>query len=218
VEPLGSLDPEQSMVEIFGFDEDKLSDTVVARASAVSRSYSDGLYPVGAGGIVRYLHSVAALREGFAHLGYEPDNGGQVARTVHRERGVAIVVAAGNDLTGVPFSVARKHPTTKWPKGERILAAVEENNAQFALFDMPGQDETEKPELTLTTWILLQRATEEKVWSELSLPSQISGNGFVTDWRRRFLLPIVPNVGGALFELDQDEEGDGGIDISVEPK
>lgn len=199
----------------FGFDAAFLRDAVVARSAAASRSYAGGLYPRGASGIVRYLHSVANLREAMGSLGYEPDDTDQVARVVHTERQLAIVCAAGNSFTGLPFSLFRKDPTTKWPKGERTAIAVARNN-QLALFDTPD-DAQRRP---LETWMLLQYADGEEVRAELSLPAGMNARGYITDWRERYLLPPLSNEGGVIDDpiVDGDDDGEAGIVINVEPR
>ena len=63
-----------------------------------------------------------------------------------------------------------------------------------------------------------QHATAKEVRSELSLPRFINSSGFITDWAERIILPPLDNSGGIIDEPFGDGDGDGGIDIVVEPK
>jgi len=195
----------RKMIDIFGFDGALLRDAVVTRAPAASRSYADGLYPPAAAGIVRWIETVATIREALAPFGYEPDDTDQLAKVIHRARGVAIVPASGSALTGIPLAVARKEPSTKWPRGERTAVAVERNN-QLALFGTAEEHAAidEDPRL-LETWVLLQHATTQEVRSELSLPGGMSARGFITTWRERFILPPLDNDGGPVDEPFGDD-------------
>lgn len=199
--------------EVFGFDAELLRDGVVARAAAASRSYVGGLYPPAAPGIVRWIHSVATMREALAPLGWEPDDSDLLSKVVHPGRGLAIVPATGNAVTGIPYAIARKQPSTKWPKGERTAVAVERNQ-ELTLF---GADSEVDGQVPVVTWMLLQYATKEEVRSELSLPGTINARGFITDWRERFILPPLSNDGGPIDQPFQDGDDDG-IDITVEPR
>jgi hypothetical protein len=206
------------MTAKFGFNAAFLRDNVVARAAAAARSYAGGLYPPAAPGTVRWLHSVASTGEALAALGYERDDTDQIAKVIHEERGLAIVCAAGNALTGVPYLLTRKYPTTKWPKGERTANAVA-RNSQLTFFDELDEDH-DRELRPLETWILLQYADQDEVRAELSLPASINARGYITDWRERYILPPLSNDGGAMDEPihDDGDDGDGDIVVSVEPR
>lgn len=204
------------MLEVFGFSGGLLRDQVVARAAAASRSYVGGLYPSSATGVIRWIHSVAALREALAPYGFEGDESDQLSKAVHRERRIAILPATGSTATGLPYYVASRGPTTKYPRGERTIAAVERNSQQ-PLFSTPEYERAEGTKAPLVTWMLLQHATAEEVRSELSLPASISPGGLISSWKERFILPPHSNEGGPIDELNEDE-GDDDIDIPVEPK
>jgi hypothetical protein len=206
------------MMEKFGFTATFLRDAVVARAAAAARSYAGGLYPPAASGMARWMHSVAHSREALATLGYEPNDTDLISKVVHADRGLAIVCAAGNAVTGVPFMLARRYPTTKWPKGERTAVAVARNNEQLTFFNELDEDkETLRPR---ETWLFLQHADREEVRAELSLPAAINSRGFITAWHERYILPPLSNDGGVADEPINDDGDDGGgeIVVAVEPR
>jgi hypothetical protein len=207
---------ERRIQEVFGFSGDLIRDEVVARAAAASRSYVEGLYPPSAPGSIRWIHTVATLREALWSYGYRPSDAGQLSRAVHHGRRVAILPSTGSSTTGIPFYVAGRDPSTKWPKGERTAAAVK-RNSQLPLFaDESSEAEPEPEDSLLETWILLQHATKEEVRGELSLPAEIDGKGYITKWSVRLILPPHSNDGGPVD--DYDDGGDDSIDVPVEPK
>ncbi len=214
LESFASL-PSEHLRARLGFDPCLLLEGVVARAAAVSRSYVAGLYPPAAPGIVRWIHSVAAIREALTPFGYEPDDTDQLSSAFHPELRIAIVPAAGNHRTGLPMHVARKQPSTKWPKGDRTVMAIA-RNTQLSMFEELDELPSANREQQIETWFLLQHATAEEVRSELSLPRFINSSGFITDWAERIILPPLDNSGGIIDEPFDDD--DGGIDIVVEPK
>jgi hypothetical protein len=204
------------MLKVFGFDGELLRDQVIARAAAASRSYLGGLFPPSAPGSIRWIHTVEALREALIPHGYEPDDSDQLAKATHHERRIAILPATGSSATGLPFHVTGKVPTTKYSRGQRTVAAIEQN-IQLPLFDTGKAERAPVIAHHLETWMLLQRATADEVRSELSLPASIDPRGFITSWKMRFILPPHSNEGGP---IDQpfDDEGDDAIDVIVEPK
>lgn len=122
----------------------------------------------------------------------------------------------GSRTTGVPFSIAGRDPSTKWPKGERTAGAVR-RNSQPTLFG--DDEEAADDQITgkVDTWMLLQHATEEEVRAELSLQADIDDRGFIRKWTVRLILPPHSNDGGPVDEYD-DDGGDDSIDVPVEPK
>lgn len=214
LESFASL-PSEHLRARLGFDPRLLTERVVARAAAVSRSYVGGLYPSAAPGIVRWIHSVAALRETLNPFGYEPDDTDQLSSALHPQLRIAIVPAAGNHRTGLPMHVARKQPSTKWPKGHGTVTAIA-RNTQLSMFEELEELPSSNRKNQIETWFLLQHATAEEVRSELSLPRFINSSGFITDWVERIILTPLDNSGGAIDEPFED--GDEGIDIVVEPK
>lgn len=197
----------------FGFSAALLRERVITRAAGAARGYIGGLYPPAAPGMARWMHSVAHLREALLPLGWESDDSDLLSGVIDHGRQIRIITASGNAVTGIPFSIAGKTPSTKWPKGEKTVAAVA-GNVQLTLF---GQAPQRTDTRHYDTWFLLQHATAEEVRAELSRPGGINARGFITSWTDRFLLGSIVNDLG-IADVPFDEGDDNGTDISVEPR
>lgn len=175
------------------------------------------LAPRGYAGQTRHAVAVSCLRMLLLAHGWEQNDDDNVARIRHVGRGLAIVVATGNALTGLPFAFTGRSPSTKWPKGD-ITRAAAADNQQLALFDsgggIPDAEDANVP--SFETWMLLMRALHHEVRAELSRPISVSQGGFINAWGQRIILPSMPNDGSA---VDPDFGDDGEIpDVPVDPR
>jgi hypothetical protein len=161
-------------------------------------------------GVLAWGKTMRYLRDQLVPLGWTVSNARNYATVVHPQGGLAITVAAGDANTGLSDAV----PSTKHEKGPATRDAVRQNQLTFAdvseSFPVPTRDD-----LGSLTWLLLHYADEEReeIRMELSLPQDMTADGYVTTWRERILLPSVP------FSPTPEEAGDEDepeIDISVE--
>jgi len=148
-------------------------------------------------GLLRWGRTTKYLREGLLPLGWTFDNPRNLARTISPDNHFAIVVATGNDRTGL----ADYEAGTRHHKGyatERAIIA----NGQLTLdlgdllrvvpFDRTaGSADAEQP----TMWLLLFCVDEDGFRAELSLPAAID-NGRITQWSERILLPVISRQPG----------------------
>ena len=184
-----------TLVAIDGTAEDRLqelgltADLIVRallRADAEAK-LTTGLEPPTAEGTIRYLKTVRFLREELVPMEWDTDNYKNFCRTIHPSRGFSIVTSSGDEFTGV--DIPGKVPCTKYPKGDLTALAVRQNAGQGVLdlgdeFDETAAEPTELENI----WFLLQRATPEYIYAELSLPTSIK-DGMITDWEERIILP-----------------------------
>lgn len=172
-------------------DLDLTTDLVVRallRADAEAK-LTTGLEPPTAEGTIRYLKTVRYLREELVPLGWGVDNSKNFCRTLHPGRQFSIVTSSGDDFTGVVLH--GQAPCTKYPKGDLTALAVRRNAGQgvFDLGEAFALPPVEPRELE-NIWFLLQRATTEHIYAELSLPTRIE-DGMITDWEERIILPPI---------------------------
>lgn len=158
------------------------------RADAEAK-HTTGLEPPTAAGTIRYLKTVRFLREELVPLGWDIDNHKNFCRTIHPSHHFSIVTSSGDEFTGE--DVPGKVPCTKYPKGDLTALAVQQNADQGVLdlgeeFDEPSIEPAELENI----WFLLQRATPEYIYAELSLPTRIE-DGMITDWDERIILPWI---------------------------
>lgn len=180
------------------------------RADAEARQSND-LDPPNLGGFNRWGKGVRFLREELLPDGWGYDNSRLFCRTIHPSGEFAIVASSGDDFAGE--FVPGCSPSTKYTKGETVVRAVA-TNEQLA-FDFGTEKDQEAAPATeaMITWFLLFRATEEKIYAELSLPSAIDG-GTISDWNERIILPPIGREAGELAAEDLPDD-EGGYDVGV---
>jgi len=187
----------------------------VVRAGLQAAGGVSPLAPPGAGG--RHAHDayVSALRGLLVPRGWVPVQGDNVARTVHRERRVALLVSGGNEHTGRIDGA--NYLTTTWPKGNRALAgAILPVQEGFDLFDDSGFDwgEDQQSDSEWVVWYLLHHRTDSEVRLELSAPTRLDEHDFPRGWINRIILP--PYVPGQLhLDDDHDDSTDEAPDVPV---
>lgn len=71
-----------------------------------------------------------------------------------------------------------------------------ESDVLIPLRDLsPSTENSIHPHHPFGTWILLYRCTKEAIYSEISVPSHISSDGEIDNWRLRVLLPTITDLG-----------------------
>ncbi|MGX5692484.1 hypothetical protein ACWKWA_04805 [Dermacoccus abyssi] len=178
------------------------------RADAEARQSND-LDPPNLGGFSRWGKSVRFLREELLPDGWEYDNSRLFCRTIHPSGEFAIVVSSGDDFAGE--FVPGYSPSTKYSKGETVVRAVA-TNEQLSFDYGIGEDLAPSAE-AMITWFLLFRATEEKIYAELSLPSAIDG-GTISDWNERIIVPPIDRETSESYADDLPDD-EGGYDVGV---
>lgn len=139
---------------------------------------------------VAWGETVRAVRDQLAPLGWTKTNERNYSRTLHPEKGIAIAVATGNEVTGL---AGTEMPCTKSVKGPSTLDAIEVNRHQLWLPGMePLTTSGDELEAQPTTWILLVHHAKNEIRSELSLPVDIGSDGKVSVWRERIILRAMP--------------------------
>jgi hypothetical protein len=140
-----------------------------------------GFHPSSAAGTYLYMEATAALRRLLVPGGWEADEADRQPRTFHPERGVAILVQTGDEMTGIDGD---REPTTRHPKGTATQKKVAENGQQMVLFQVSPQ-----PNGTgWQNWVLLVAIVEKEIRAELSLPERWSEDSRPCGWRERILL------------------------------
>lgn len=171
--------------------------------------------PTGEEGSLMWIKTVRGLRDGLVPQGWKPDSAKNYQTTIHPSGTHAIAVAGGNANTGI----GDKHPTTKRDRGQATRDAVDANSQ----LDMADLEETFPRSLRpltvprLHTWLLLHYIdrTAQEVRSELSLPLEMTDDGFVSSWQERVILSSVPFSPDAVPTDDTDEPD---IDIDIKRK
>ena len=190
----------------------------VVRAGLDAAEGVSPLAPPGAGG--RHAHDayVSALRGLLIPRGWVIVQGDNVARTVHRERQIAILVSGGNEFTG-RFDGAN-YLTTAWPKGRcAFRGAILPVQEGFDSLDESGFNwgDSQQDDPEWVVWYLLLHRTEQEVRIELSAPTRLDEGDFPRGWLDRIILP--PFVLGDLrLDVDRHDDIGGEPDVPVIPR
>lgn len=142
-----------------------------------------------------------------------------VARTVHLDRKLAIVPAAGNEMTGIDYG--KRSLTSKNPKGPAAFSeAVISDAVGFESVDESGFDWKVDPERDekWVLWYLLHHRTENEVRLELSAPAYLDGSRFPRGWAPRIIIPPCSLNDVDLTVGSDDFEDGGDIDVPVVPR
>lgn len=219
IDPSKTEDSLERRLTPFDLTWDVVRDRILMRAQAIARPYATELSPPGAAGQIRFIHLVRNLTEVLMPAGWERCDRNNIARLIHPERKLAVVITSGDEVTGTPFSQLKRKPKTKYAKGAAIRRVVEVNDTP-PLFDLA--EPAEEVDLDeYKTWFLLVHVSLLKIQSELSLAKTLDAKGFINDWIDRILFPDLPNDGTALTDdetsIDLSGDDESRIDISVDP-
>ena len=145
-------------------------------------------HPIIYHGLNMWGEIVAALRDQLRPLGWNRQEIGSFALTVHEDRKLAITVASGDEGTGNPSA----HPCNRSKKGRNTVDAIEANR-QLELFErLPPEDHVDGDDKQ--TWVLMHHTdtTRGEIRLELSRPSEIGNDGKISEWAERIILSSIP--------------------------
>ena len=153
-----------------------------------------------------WSRTVRHLRAQLVPLGWRIDDPGNYSLTISDPYQVNIVVATGNEATGLPHLT----PKTKSHKGLFTALALRKNVTQLALFleEVPQAEQKTTFTLQYQTWMFLIYVTEDRVRCELSLPLAMSKRGKVQLWKDRIILPAIDTNEPKPFEDDSEHDED----------
>jgi hypothetical protein len=162
--------------------------------------------PPWAAGFDAWARTVRALREKLIPQGWTRNDEGHFSSVVSPDGRTAIVVATGDEATGISGST----PKTKYPRGPATVAAIDSNRAQLKLFE-PNEPIPVKTETAAKTWMLVRRRDGDVLLSELSLPIKINEADLVEGWATRLVLEPI-TIASDLLQAEKAESSD---DIEV---
>ncbi|MGF0319180.1 hypothetical protein [Nocardia fluminea] len=197
----------------FDLTEQEILDIVI-RAAVDAADNTHPLAPPGMPGQNAYGAGVAVLRELLFPRGWKKDERGNVARTVHPGRGLAIIVAVGNEHSGMPGN--DEYITTKWPKGSCALTGE-----RFVAEGFDSIDESFPSSPTVEgaweVWYLMHHRAADRVFVEISKPGRLNDREYPVDWLERIILDPL-ELGGVDINIDSDGDDHGGPEVPVIPK
>jgi hypothetical protein len=199
-----------------GLTVDDLVSALMA-GDAEARAWTEAA-PPNMSGMARWGRTNEALRLGLARKSkdWTYRNPRNLPLTINEPLGVAFVATSGDGGTGDP----KWSPCTKYAKGVAVAKVVEQNE-QLALFsEVDAQvgkalGEVAAESNGLRTWIFLYRVTVEGIFSELSLPRNITDDGFIDKWRERIIVPMY-SFGDTVRTTEARPDDGGDVTVTVE--
>lgn len=165
----------------------------------LSRAVAEGLaawagctpnHPTAAPGFYAWSETTRALRELLIPAGWQKQDEQNQAQVVSADGSIVIVVATGNEATGLSDS----SPITKSRKGPQTVSAVAQNTSGFLFEEMEADAIAKAMDSNRNTWLLLINRDKLKgeVRSELSRPIGLDADFRVSGWSERILLSPTP--------------------------
>jgi hypothetical protein len=199
-----------------GLTVDDLVSALMA-GDAEARAWTEAA-PPNMSGMARWGRTNEALRLGLARKSkdWTYRNPRNLPLTINEPLAVAFVATSGDGGTGDP----KWSPCTKYAKGVAVAKVVEQNE-QLALFsEVDAQvgkalGEVAAESNGLRTWIFLYRVTVEGIFSELSLPRNITDDGFIDKWRERIIVPMY-SFGDTVRATEARPDDGGDVTVTVE--
>jgi hypothetical protein len=196
-----------------GLDEATVEQIVMH--GLLARQACSPLAPPSFPGTTQWAETVVGSRVILIPRDWTPSDAHNFSRILNPEETIAIVVATGDDYTGI----ATGEPRTRYPKGPETTAAVNAN-LQMAF---PGLAIAEFDKATpsgIETWILLLLTNDFECRYELSRPQAQDKEGRVIAWLDRIIFPPIEIEGLPGRDDDGGDNGDdgdeGGLVVPVE--
>ena len=163
-------------------------------------------------GIIAWDKVNRMLRDLLVPSGWSIENHMNYAMTVHPNGKWAVIVATGDEQTGLPTGA----PQTRSSKGPATQRAISRNINQLSFAQL---DPTWSVRPARLTWILLYRfdAEDYSIYGELSLPVSMTSDGHVNRWQTRIMLSD-PKGDSMVTPVTPQFEGGDDIDVPVELK
>ena len=170
------------------FEELGLTEPLLRRAVETGlRHYQRAtpFHPRTHGGCNAWGEIVAVVRQMLKVKGWSPLDLRGLPMACHGEAGISIVVTSGDKNTGI----REGEPSSRNPKGEATNNYVSHN---LDLFTDPITEKTDDS-LNNKTWVLLYYFDfkTKEVRFELSLPLNLSPNGYFNKWLERHIFEPV---------------------------
>jgi hypothetical protein len=203
-------DDRDSRLHALGLDEVTVEKIVIHGLTA--RQACSPLAPPSFPGVVQWAETIVGSRLILIPREWTPNDAHNYSRIVSPDGTIAIVVATGDEHTGI----ATSEPRTKYPKGPETTAAVEANQMAFPGLAIAALDKAAG--VSIETWILLLSTNDFELRYELSRPRAQDKEGRVIGWSDRILFPPVEIEGlpGRDDSPRDDDDEDGGLDVPVE--
>ena len=137
----------------------------------------------------------------------------QQPRLLHPEKRMTFTVTSGMHGAHQDRKVKPRVRKGKATRGS-LAASTVRTTVMVAVPGVEQQAETAAAE-TAPLWLLIYERTERGLNLELSRPSEMDDNGFVTNWKDRIMVRFL-DLNGNLSEFDRPDDDDD-VNVDVQP-
>lgn len=164
------------------------------------------IHPRTYAGWVMWAETVMGLRTQLLDTGtdWAVGNTNHCETSYHLRQGVAIAVVGGDSNTG---EQTFRHPKAARKRGPVTEKRIGRNVMGQTVLDLPEFQELEDDE-QCELWLFLMNARKNSMYSELSLPMSLGGDGRIGLWRERILMQSIPLSGAVVTPYDLGDGDD----------
>ncbi len=175
--------------------------------------------PRSARGTDIYLDGMENLSQMYASAGWREVYVEGQLRLLHPEHLISFTIASATGVGQLAGLHVQPHTNRKGKSTRKSLAHVDDGTISLFEDDENFVTESELVEAALgaNLWFLLHERTDRGLHLEFSRPGEMSNSGIVNGWAERIPLPFL-ELDGDLSVFDQPDDGDGHVDVPVEPR
>jgi hypothetical protein len=214
------IDVGNRLEKLFGLKKEQLVEIVEAMVRAKADWTPND--PPGSRGWSAYKMGTRRLREvTLTEKGWEKDDTDQIPGVINKVRGVRLVVANTDDVTGMEED--GRNPQNRSKKGAATDRVVHANQLSFmkaldeSLNVVPLKKAPNSPD-RIITWYLCTYCEGEEFRAELSCPNVLEDGYFADFYERIFLTDDDGSDGGEAVRRSDDGDDSSGFEIPVTRK
>ena len=183
----------------FGLSQDILTEALLA--GEYDRDACTANDPPSSPGFYSWSKTVRRLREILIPSGWTRSDEGNFSVIISPDKKMAIAVQTGDEGTGKTELI----PKTKYPRGPKVLNAVNQN---MHLWDQELNKQIIEGQKTpkMETWMLLRCRAEDTLFWEFSLPDGIGEDRRVEKWAQRIVPSSIRLEPVPLAEEEEDQQ------------
>ncbi|NHA70071.1 hypothetical protein [Phycicoccus flavus] len=175
--------------------------------------------PRSARGTDIYLDGMENLSQMLASAGWREVYVEGQLRLLHPDHLISFTIASATGVGQLTGPYLQPHTNRKGKSTRQSLHHVDDGTISLFEDDEDFVIESVLVEAALGAdlWFLLHERTDRGLHLEFSRPAEMSSSGIVNGWAERIPLPFL-ELDGDLSVFDQPDDGDGDVDVPVEPR
>lgn len=165
-----------------------------------------------------YLDGMENLSQMYASAGWREVYAEGQLRLLHPDHLICFTIASATGVGQLARPQVQPHTYRKGKSTRKSLARVDDGTISlFENDDFVDDADLVEAARGADLWFLLHERTDRGLHLEFSRPAEMSTSGIVNGWADRIPLPFL-ELDGDLSVFDQPDDGDGDVDVPVEPR